>query len=194
MADPNPRLDRFFARDTPWTAELQALRAILLDGPVTEELRWRQPCYRAHDGNIAIIGGMKECAFVSFLKGALLSDPEGLLVPPGDNSRSARMLKFQDVAGIEAVAPAIRALVVEAVENEGKGLKISFEKDDLDYPPELQAALDEDASLEAAFEALTPGRRRGWLLHFLQPKQSKTVVSRIAKAAEKILAGKGMQD
>ena len=194
MADPNPRLDRFFTRDTPWTAELQALRAILLDGPVTEELRWRQPCYRAHDGNIAIIGGMKECAFVSFLKGALLSDPEGLLVPPGDNSRSARMLKFQDVGEIEAVAPAIKALVVEAVENEGKGLKISFEKDDLDYPPELQVALDEDASLEAAFEALTPGRRRGWLLHFLQPKQSKTVVSRIEKAAAKILAGKGMQD
>lgn len=194
MAEPNPRLDRFFARDTPWRDELQALRAILLDGPVDEDLRWRQPCYRAHGGNIALIGGMKDCAFVSFLKGALLTDPQGLLVPPGDNSRSARMMKFHNLAEIEAAATAIKACVIEAVENEGKGLKIAFEKDDLDHPPELEAALDEDAALRAAFEALTPGRRRGWLLHFSQPKQSKTVMARIEKAAEKILAGKGMQE
>lgn len=194
MADPNPRLDRFFDRDTPWKAEVKALRAIMLEGPVEEDLRWRQPCYRAHDGNIAIIGGMKDCAFVSFLKGALLSDPEGLLVPPGDNSRSARMLKFTELSEVKAAAPAIRALVVEAVENEAKGLKITFEKDDLDHPPELDEALDADPALREAFDALTPGRRRGWLLHFSQPKQSKTVVSRIEKAAEKILAGKGMHD
>ncbi|MFV0302339.1 MAG: YdeI/OmpD-associated family protein [Paracoccus sp. (in: a-proteobacteria)] len=194
MAEANPRLDRFFARDTRWRAELQALRAIMLDGPVEEDLRWRQPCYRAHGGNIAIVGGMKDCAFVSFLKGALLGDPEGLLVPPGDNSRSARMLKFTSLAGIEAAAPAIRALVVEAVGNEAKGLKIAFQKDDLDWPPELQAVLDEDATLREAFETLTPGRRRGWLLHVSQPKQSKTVVARIEKAAGKIMDGKGMHD
>ena len=145
-------------------------------------------------GNIAIIGGMRECAFVSFLKGALLTDPQRVLVPPGDNSRSARMMKFQTVAEIEAQADVIRALVAEAVENEAKGLKIAFEKDDLDYPPELEAALDEDPALAEAFEGLTPGRRRGWVLHFSGAKQSKTVTARIGKAAEKIMQGKGMHD
>lgn len=194
MADRNPRLDRFFDRDTPWRAEVQALRAIMLSGPVTEDLRWRQPCYRAHDANIAIIGGMKDCAFVSFLKGALLTDPDGILVPPGDNSRSARMAKFTSLAEIGAAEAALKACLSEAVQNEQDGKKIAFEKDDLDHPPELDAALDADPALREAFEALTPGRRRSWLLHFTQPKQSKTVVSRIEKAAPSIMAGKGLND
>lgn len=194
MADPNPRLNRFFDRDTPWKAEVQALRAIMLTGPVTEDLRWRQPCYRAHDANIAIIGGMKDCAFVSFLKGALLSDPDGILVLPGDNSRSARMAKFTSLAQIRDATAALQACLAEAVQNEADGKKITFEKDDLEVPPELDTAFDDDPALREAFEALTPGRRRGWLLHFGQPKQSKTVVSRIEKAAPLILAGKGMHD
>ncbi|TRW98303.1 hypothetical protein FNJ84_05860 [Paracoccus sp. M683] len=194
MGAPNPRLDRFFARDKPWRAEMQALRRVVLDGPVDEDLRWRQPCYRAHDGNIAILGAMKEGAFLSFLKGVLLPDPQGLLLAPGENSRSARMMKFTSVEQVETQAAAIRAFVDAAVQNEKDGRKITFAKDDLDWPPELEAALDDDPALRAAFEALTPGRRRGWLLHFSQPKQSKTVVARIQKAAPRILAGQGMHD
>lgn len=194
MAEPNPRLNRFFDRDTRWRAEVQALRAIMLTGPVTEDLRWRQPCYRAHDGNIAIIGGMKDCAFVSFLKGALLADPDGILVPPGDNSRSARMAKFTSLAEIKATAPALKACLAEAVENEKAGRKITFDKDDLAPPPELEAAFAGNPALRAAFEALTPGRRRGWLLHFSQPRQSRTVVARIERAAPLIMAGKGLND
>ncbi|AUH35068.1 YdeI/OmpD-associated family protein [Paracoccus tegillarcae] len=194
MGDPNPRLDKFFTRDKPWRPELQALRAIVLDGPVEEDLRWRQPCYRAHDSNIAILSAMKEGAFLSFLKGVLLTDPDGVLVPPGENSRSARMMKFTSVEQINAQADTIRALIREAVQNERDGKTVSFEKDDIDYPPELQAAFDDDPDLRDAFEGLTPGRRRGWLLHFCGAKQSATVVSRIDKAAPKIRGGLGMHD
>ena len=194
MGEPNPRLDRFFTRDKPWRRELRALRHAMLDGPVEEDLRWRQPCYRAHDGNIAIVSAMKDGAFVSFLKGALLTDPKGVLEAPGPNSRSARMLKVTSVAEVDALADTIRAYIREAVENEKAGRKVEFEKDDIDYPPELVQAFDDDPSLREAFEDLTPGRRRGWLLHFTGAKQSKTIVSRIEKAGPKIRVGKGMHD
>lgn len=194
MGEPNPRLDKFFTRDAPWRPELRALRAIVLDGPVEEDLRWRQPCYRAHDGNIAILSAMKEAAFLSFLKGVLLSDPKGVLVPPGDQSRSARMMKFTSVDQVEAQADTIRALIREAVQNEKDGKKVTFEKDDIDYPPELEVIFEEDPALREAFDALTPGRRRGWLLHFTGAKQSSTVTSRINKAAPKIRDGLGMHD
>ncbi|MCQ0971654.1 YdeI/OmpD-associated family protein [Paracoccus sp. TK19116] len=194
MGVPNPRLDRFFHRDAPWRPELRALRAVVLDGPVEEDLRWRQPCYRAHDANIAIVSAMKDCAVVSFLKGALLDDPDGVLVAPGQNSRSARMVKVTSVAQVEGLADTIRGFVRQAVENEAAGRKVAMEAGDFDWPPELRAAFDDDPGLREAFETLTPGRRRGWLIHFTGAKQSKTVVSRIEKAAPKIRAGKGMQD
>ena len=194
MGEPNPRLDDFFTRDAPWRPELRALRAIVLDGPVEEDLRWRQPCYRAHDANIAIVSAMKDCAFVSFLKGALLDDPDGVLVAPGENSRSARMVKVTSVDQVEALADAIRGFVRQAVENEAAGRKVEKGTGEIDWPPELEAAFDDDPALREAWDALTPGRRRGWLLHFTGAKQSKTVVARIEKAAPKIRAGKGMQE
>ena len=123
-----------------------------------------------------------------------MKDPEGILVQQGENSRSARVMKFHGVDEIAEQDAVIRAYVAEAIANEKAGLKVDLPKDDLDYPEELVDRLDGDPEFRAAFEALTPGRQRGWVLHFSQPKQSKTRVSRIDKAAAKILAGKGMHD
>lgn len=190
----DPAVDAIFAKATTWKPEMAELRRILLDCPVTEELKWRQPCYTAHGGNIAIIGQYKDACVLSFLKGVLLSDPEGLLQPPGVNSRSARVARFTDCDQIRAAEAVLRDYVLEAVENQKAGKTVEFPKDDLDYPDELTEELEADDDFRAAFGALTPGRRRSWVLHFSQPKQSKTRVSRIEKALPKIFDGKGLND
>lgn len=188
------KADTYFASATRWHDEQLALRDIVLDCPVTEEFKWRSPCYCAEGGNIVLIGSLKEACTLSFLKGVLLTDPKGILEPPGENSRSARIAKFTSVADIEAVAADLKALVLQAIDLEKAGEKVTFAKDDLDHPGELTDRLSTDAALKAAFEALTPGRRRGYLLHFSQAKQSKTRADRIEKWAPRILAGKGMHD
>lgn len=194
MSDVDPRAEAFFAKAKNWPDELKALRAILADCPVTEEFKWRSPVYTAEGGNICTVWGLKDNCALSFFKGVLLKDPENILVAPGENSRSVRMVKVTGVKEIEALEPVLRSYVAEAVANEKAGLKVTFEKDDLDYPEELTDMLDGDPDLREAFEALTSGRRRGYVLHFSQPKQSKTRVSRIEKAAPRILQGKGMHD
>ena len=194
MSEANLKVEAFFARDGTWREELQALRAILLACPVTEDFKWRSPVYTAHGGNIATVWGLKENCALSFFKGVLLKDREGILVAPGENSRSVRMIKFTGVAEIAAMEAVLKGYVREAVENEKAGLKVDFPKDDLDYPEELVDRLDGDPDFRTAFEALTPGRQRGWVLHFSGAKQSATRISRIDKAAPRILAGKGMQD
>ncbi|MEQ9335374.1 YdeI/OmpD-associated family protein [Thalassobaculum sp.] len=194
MSEADPRIEAFFANTPRWQDELAALRAILRDCPVAEEFKWRSPCYTAAGGNVATVWGLKDACVLSFFKGVLLKDPEGILVAPGENSRSVRMMRFTGVPQIAGLKAVIEAYVREAVEAEKAGLKVDLPKDDFALPDELVAKLDEDPALKAAFEALTPGRRRGWALHFSQPKQSATRVSRIEKAAPRILDGKGMHD
>lgn len=190
----NAKVEAFFAEDGRWRDELAALRAILTDGPLDETFKWSSPVYTAHGGNVAIVWGFKDYCGLGFFKGALLTDPEGVLVQQGENSRSARVMKFQSVGEIAEREDIIRSYVAEAAENEKAGLKLDLPKDDLDYPPELVDRLDGDPDFRTAFEALTPGRRRGWVLHFSGAKQAATRAARIDKAAPKILAGKGMQD
>jgi uncharacterized protein YdeI (YjbR/CyaY-like superfamily) len=190
----NAKAEAFFARDGRWRDELQALRAILLACPVAEDFKWRSPVYTAHGGNVATVWGLKDNAALSFFKGVLLKDPENILVAPGENSRSVRMVKFTGLAEITAMEAVLKDYIREAVENEKAGRKVDFPKDDLDYPEELADRLDGDPDFRTAFEALTPGRQRGWVLHFSGAKQSATRASRIEKAAPKIFAGKGMHD
>ncbi len=194
MTGQDRRVGVYIDRKETWQEELRALRAILLDGPLGETFKWRQPCYTHAGSNVAMIARMKDCCVLSFFQGVLLKDPEGILEPPGANSRSARVVRFKSVAGIEEKESALRALVREAAEAAEAGLKVEFAKDDLEYPEELVDRLDADDGLRAAFEGLTPGRRRGWVLHFSGAKQSATRTARIDRAAPLILDGKGMHD
>lgn len=193
MQDVTAQVEAFYDRPGPWHDELRALRAILLSCPVTEEFKWRAPCYTAHGGNIAIVGGFKAFCVLSFFKGVLMKDPKGILVPPGENSRSGRIIKFTNTSEIVSREATLRAYVIEAVGVEKAGHKVNFPKDDLPYPDELAARLKTDVRFRTAFEALTPGRQRGYVLYFSQPVQSTTRVSRIEKALPGILAGKGFQ-
>lgn len=194
MTDINPKVEAFFAKARIWRAELAALRAILRDTPLTEEFKWRSPCYTFQGANIATVFGFKDACALSFFKGVLLKDPAGLLTAPGENSRSARVARFTELQDIAAAAPALKDLVAQAIAAEEAGLKVDLPADDFELPAELVERLDADPALKAAFAALTPGRRRGYVLHFAQPKQSATRASRIEKAAPAILAGKGMHD
>ena len=194
MENADPRIERYLSKDRPWRDELVALRVIMLSEGLTETLKWRSPCYTAHGGNVAMVDGLKEAALLSFFKGVLIDDDAGRLEMPGPNSRSARFMKFHSVAEIEAAEALIRAYVRQAVENERLGRKVDLPKDDLDYPAELVAAMDADPVFAEAFQTLTPGRQRGWILHFSGAKQEATRRSRIEKAAPKILDGKGMHD
>lgn len=194
MGAREPKLDRFFAKDRPWRDEMNALRAILLDCDLTEEIKWHQPVYTAHGGNVAIVWSFKDYCGLGFFKGVLLKDPEGILLAQSENSRTTRIVKYHAVSEIAEHEPVIRAYVAEAIENEKAGLKVDLPKDDLDYPDELVERLDADPEFREAFEALTPGRRRGWVLHFSGAKQSATRTSRIDKAAPKIFEGKGWND
>lgn len=194
MHDVNPKVAAFFSEAKQWREELEALRAILLDCPVTEEFKWRAPCYTFQNGNVATVWGLKNNCALSFFKGVLLKDPEGLLVAPGANSRSVRLIKFSGVAEIAEKEAVLKRYIHEAIDVEKAGLKVDFRNDDLVYPEELTDRLERDPALKAAFEALTPGRQRGYTLHFSQPKQSKTRVSRIEKCVARILEGKGLHD
>ena len=194
MRGENPKVDAFFEQAQIWCEELAALRAILLDCPVTEDFKWRSPVYTAHGGNIATVWGLKDACALSFFKGVLLKDADRILTAPGENSRSVRMVKFTSAADIARMRATLTDYIHEAVAAENAGLKVDFPKDDLDPPEELTQRLDEDPGLKAAFEALTPGRRRGYILHFSRPKRSATRVSRIEKSAPRILDGKGMHD
>lgn len=194
MSEASPKVDAYFSKAKKWREELAALRAILRDCPVAEEFKWRGPCYTFEGGNVAMVAGLKDCCVLSFFKGVLLKDPKGILVPPGENSRSARLIRFTSIAQIGELEDTLKDYVRAAVEVEKAGLKVEFQKDDLDLPEELVEKLSEDPELKASWEKLTPGRRRGYVLHFSQPKQSKTRVSRIGKARPRILEGKGMHD
>lgn len=194
MPEPDRRVGVFIDKADRWQDELKTLRVILLDTPLSETFKWRQPVYAFEGGNVAILWTFKSDCGLGFFKGALMKDLEGLLVAPGENSRAARKMSFTSVEDIRAREAAIRAYVDEAIAIERAGLKVEMPKDDLEPPAELVDRLDADAAFREAFEGLTPGRRRGWTLHFLGAKKSETRAARIEKAAPAILSGKGMHD
>lgn len=192
MDNRHPKADAYFDGLRDWPDEQRALREILLASPLTEDFKWRSPVYTHQGSNVAIIWGFKDRASLGFFNGVLLKDPQGILRAPGENSRSSRGVNFTDTAQIAQLRPVLLAYIDEAIANEKAGLKVDLPKDDLDYPAELLARLETDDALRLAFDALTPGRRRSWLLHFGQAKQSATRVSRIEAAAPLIHAGKGL--
>lgn len=194
MVSGQVRAEAFFSHQSDWRDALLALRNILRDAGLVEDFKWSSPVYTHNGANVAIIWGFKDRAALGFFKGVLLGDPEGILKAPGENSRSARMANFTSLAEIQKAAPTLRAYIAEAMRLEDEGRKVDLPKDDLEYPEELVARLDGDDAFRQAFEGLTPGRRRGWVLHFAGAKQSATRRGRIDKAAPLILKGKGMHD
>ena len=189
----NPKVDSFIEQATLWPAELQRLRTILLDTRLTEELKWRQPCYSFDGANVVILGEFKDGCRMTFFKGALLEDPEGLLDLPGENSHVGRILRFTDVDAIDEAA--VRDFVRQGIEIEEAGLQVDTEdRPELDLPDELLDAFDQVEGLQDAFEDLTPGRQRGYLLHFADAKKAETRAARIEKCVPKIFEGKGMHD
>lgn len=191
----NPKVDEFLGKAKKWPKELAKLRAIALDCSLTEELKWYKPCYTFEDHNIAIIGEFKEyCAFM-FFKGALLKDDRGILITQTENVQAGRQVRFTNVQQIANIEPVLKAYINEAIAIEQAGVKINLKKtSDFAIAEEFQNKLDENPALKAAFDALTPGRQRAYLLHFAAAKQSKTRESRVEKCLPRILNGKGLDD
>lgn len=194
MSGMDPKVDAYFTKAKKWREEIETLRTILLDCPVTEEFKWRSPCYTFKKSNVVAIWGLKEHCALAFFKGVLLKDAEGVLIAPGENSRSMRMIKFTSVPEIVEMEAILKSYIHEAIEVEKAGLKVDFRNDDLVSPDEFVDKLDENPDLKTAFEALTPGRQRGYILYFSQPKQSKTRLSRIEKCVPRIFDGRGLND
>ena len=194
MGAPDRRAGVWFDRPHDHGAALTAIRAILLDTELDEAFKWRGPCYTHAGGNICFVGDMGGTAVLSFFRGVLLTDPSGLLRPVGPNSRSAMMMRFETAEDVTASDAAIRAFVDEACDLHRRGVRPEMPPDDLDLPEELTQALDADPALADAWRALTPGRRRGYVVHVSGAKQSETRARRIGKHAPRILAGKGIHD
>ncbi len=190
----NPKVDESLPKSTRWRHETDALREILMECGLSEEFKWRKPCY-AHAGkNICIIQPMKDFLALMFFKGALLKDPDGLLERQGPNSRAGFRMRFTSVQDVARTARSIRACVRDAIEVEKAGLKVEMTATDIEYPRELTDRLHEDPEFRAAFEGLTPGRRRFYAVHFSSAKHSKTRAARIKRCRPKILDGKGFHD
>ena len=191
----DPKVDWFFNKASQWQEEYQKLRVICLGCGLTEELKWGQPCYTYKKSNIVLIHGFKEYCALLFFKGALLGDPNGILIQQTENVQVPRQLRFINAVEIAELAPIIKAYIHEAVEVEKAGLKVELKKtEDFKMPEEFQYKLDHIPALKTAFEALTPGRQRGYLFYFSQAKRSKTRAERVEKYIPQILAGKGMDD
>lgn len=195
MPRKSPEVDAYLKAAASWRRELTRLRAIALDCQLAEEWKWRQPCYCYEGANVAILGGFKDYCAISFFKGALLKDPAGLLAKPGENTRAARLIRFTSLDEIDERATIVAAYLYEAIALEQAGAKVDLSVGaELDFPAELQGRLQGDPALHAAFDALTPGRRRAYLLHFSSAKQSKTRQTRIEECVPKILRGQGLHD
>lgn len=191
----NPEVDKILAKATRWQEEFEIMRSIALDCGLEEEVKWGNPCYTYEGSNIVLIHGFKEyCAFL-FFKGALLHDAEGLLIRQSDKVQAGRQVRFTSTEEIRKIEPVLKTYIYEAIEVEKAGLKVEFKKTtEYHIPEEFQHKLDEMPVLKTAFEALTPGRQRAYLLFFDAPKQSKTRESRIEKCIPPILKGKGLND
>ena len=191
----NPKVDFFFDKDSKWQEEYEKLRMIVLDCGLTEELKWGVPCYTFQNNNVVLIHGFKEYCALLFHKGALLKDPGGILIQQTENVQAARQVRFTNVQEIIEKGHLLKAYIFEAIEVEKTGLKVELKKTkEFTTPDEFQRKLDEIPALKTAFEALTPGRQRAYLLHFSQPKQAKTREARIEKCLPQIFNGKGLND
>lgn len=177
-----------------WPEVLAELRALLLDSGLTEEMKWGSPCYTDDGRNVVMLGALKDGCALGFFKGALLADPDGLLESPGPNSQAARQLRFRSVDEVRAKGEATRAFLAQAIAVERSGAKVAFREAPEPEPEELTAVLDADPAARAAFDALTPGRRRSHILHVLGAKQAATRRVRAERCLPKILAGKGFLD
>jgi uncharacterized protein YdeI (YjbR/CyaY-like superfamily) len=191
----NPKVDAFLRRQDKWRPEFKKLRELLLDSGLTEDLKWGQPCYALDGKNVALIHGFKEYCAILFHKGALLKDPKGILIQQTKNVQSARQIRFTSVQEVTKLEKTLKAYLREAIEIERAGLKVQFKKtEDIEVPEELESRLAANAKLKAAFAALTPGRQRGYIFHFAQPKLSKTRAARVEKNVPRILEGLGLDD
>ena len=191
----NPKIDEYINESKNWRDEFIKLRMTVLDCDLNEELKWGVPCYTFQNKNIVLIHGFKEYCALLFFKGALLKDAEGILIKQTENVQAGRQIRFTDVRGIVEMETVLKAYVHEAIEIEKAGLKVNLKKTaEFKIPEEFQRKLNEIPALKTAFDALTPGRQRAYILHFSAPKQSKTQESRIEKCMRQILDGKGLDD
>jgi uncharacterized protein YdeI (YjbR/CyaY-like superfamily) len=191
----NPKVDFFFSKAKQWRQEFDELRTIILDCGLTEELKWGVPCYTFQKKNIVLIHGFKEYCAILFVKGALLKNAKGILIQQTENVQAARQIRFTNVREIVKIETILKAYINEAVEAEIAGLKVNYKKaTEFIMPEEFINKLEEVSGLQDAFEALTPGRQRAYILYFSAPKQSKTRTSRVEKYMQQILNGKGFND
>src|SRR5215471_12764222 len=191
----NPKVDAFLREAEQWQEEFTKLRKIVLDCGLTEELRWGKPCYSFEGANIVLIHGFKEYCALLFFKGALLKDGKGILVQQTENVQAARQARFTSVGEIVKLAPVLKGYIEEAIAVEKAGLKVRYKKtSEFAMPEEFRSRLAGSAALKAAFDGLTPGRQRGYLLYFSSAKQSKTREARVEKCVPQILKGKGLDD
>jgi len=195
LKDMNPKVDFYFDKEEKWKQEIAKLREITLACGLAEELKWGSPCYTQNKSNIVLIHVFKGYCALLFFKGALLSNTDGLLIQQTDNVQAARQMRFTALNQIAENEAAVKACIFEAIEIEKAGLKVAMKKTkDFAVADELQTKLDAMPTLKTAFEALTPGRQKGYLLHFSSAKQSKTREARIEKCIPLILNGKGLDD
>ncbi|MDM1554894.1 MULTISPECIES: YdeI family protein [Chryseobacterium] len=191
----NPKVDFFFHKATQWKEEFEKLRTIALSSELVEDLKWGCPCYTYEGKNIFLIHGFNEYCALLFFKGALMKDPNQILIQQSENVQAARQIRFTDLLQINDLENELRAYMFEAVEIEESGAKVEMKKtQDFEMAEEFQNKLDHDTVLKDAFEALTPGRQRAYLLHFSSAKQPKTREARIEKCIPQILDGKGLKD
>ena len=191
----NPKVDFYFKKAKNWQKEVERLRKIILGCQLTEELKWGVPCYTFEKRNIVLIHGFKEYCALLFFKGALLKDPNGILIQQTENVQSARQVRFTSTPEIIKLKSTLKAYIREAIAAEKSGSKVTLKKtSEFAMPEEFKGKLDEVPALKKAFKALTPGRQRGYLLYFSQPKQTKTRQARVEKSVPQILNGKGLND
>jgi uncharacterized protein YdeI (YjbR/CyaY-like superfamily) len=191
----NPKVDFYFSKAKKWQEELNALRMIILNCDLAEELKWGVPCYTFKNSNIVLVHVFKEYCAILFFKGALLKDAKGILIQQTKNVQSARQIRFTNIREIAEMEPIVRAYINEAIEVEKAGLKVNLKKtSEFTIPEEFQIKLDAMPALKSAFDALTPGRQRAFIFYFSAPKLSKTRESRVEKCMQQILNGKGLND
>jgi len=192
---PHPTVDAVLAKAKAWKDEMLALRAIALDSGLTEDFKWGQPCYTLDGHNVVLIHGFKEYCALLFFKGALMQDPKGILIQQTENVQAGRQIRFTSLQEIAKQKKTLQSYIRNAIEVEKSGLKVPMKKTaEFSFPEELERKMDELPALRTAFEALTPGRQRGYLLHFSSAKQASTRESRIDKCVQRILDGKGLDD
>jgi uncharacterized protein YdeI (YjbR/CyaY-like superfamily) len=191
----NPKADEYFIKVKNWQQELALLRKIVLDCMLTEDFKWGNPCYTFQNNNVLLIHGFKEYCAVLFFKGALLNDASNILVQQTENVQGARQIRFTNLKEIMQMEKVLKVYIFEAIEVEKAGLKVELKKhEDFNIPDEFEQQLKKNGALKKAFEALTPGRQRGYYLYFAAPKQSATRVTRIEKYTQQIINGKGLTD